>query len=925
MAEKVVSVRLRANVEGFTAGMAKARKSVDDLTKADVPKAAKGYADLSNKAALAGAAIAVGLGVAVKRFADFDAAMSAVKANVGGTVSEMEMLRKAAIKLGADSQFSATEAAQGINELGKAGIKSADILNGGLKGALDLAAAGQISVAQAAETTASAMTQFGLNGDKAVHVADLLASGANKAQGGVGDLGAALGQAGLVAAATGLSIEETAAGLTAFASAGLIGSDAGTSFKTMLQRLSAPSGEAATLMKELGISAYDSQGNFVGLANVAGQLRDGMEDLTPAQRNAAMATIFGSDAVRASNILYEQGAEGIRKWTDEVNDQGAAARQAATLTDNLSGDIERLGGAFDSVLIQTGSGANASLRTLVQGLEGLVETVGKIPGPVLLVGAGLAALALAVPKGITSFKNYTATLDSVGLSFDKISAKGPRAAKGMKVAAGAAKALGVAFVALEAIAVASHLGDDSKSLGVDGLTKSLTTGGDAVGAFRAQLKHLQETSTDLTNQDVKSFGDAIKYTFSPDTFASVDHAIQSFGAAFGIVDSSAVTRSAERLSELDQALAGLVATGAGDQAAAMFNQFADAAAEQGVSVEQLKSKLPGYASALSAVDASATEAAGSSGELASATEDLDAKAKAADDALKNLKDAIDGLGSAAAQQRAAERDFQAAIDDTSAAIEKNGKTLDEHTEKGRDNQAALDDLVSKTKEKAKADFDAAGGISNLDAATKAATKATQEGRDAFIKAAVAAGATKKEAGKLADQLGLIPKDVAIAVSQSGAAAAGVAIDQAARDRTSLITVQRRFADFKDKQASDAGEVKKATGGAIYGAGTGTSDSIPAWLSNGEHVWTAAEVSRLGGQSAMYALRSAVRQGNLPRFATGGAVQYAPAVAYAGPTSHSTTNDSRLVADVVNIVTNDANSFKREIRTKPYRAKARPGR
>ena len=205
MAEKVVSVKLQARVEGFTAGMRKAKASVDDLTKADVPKAAKGFKDLGDKAALAGAAIAVGLGVAVKRFADFDAAMSAVARTVAPLRTEIETLRQAALTLGADSQFSATEAAQGINELAKAGLATADVLGGGLKGSLDLAAAGQIGVAQAAETTATAMTQFKLSGDRAVDVADLLANGANKAQGGVGDLGAALGQAGLVAAATGLT------------------------------------------------------------------------------------------------------------------------------------------------------------------------------------------------------------------------------------------------------------------------------------------------------------------------------------------------------------------------------------------------------------------------------------------------------------------------------------------------------------------------------------------------------------------------------------------------------------------------------------------------------------------------------------------------------------------------------------------------
>ena len=146
-----------------------------------------------------------------------------------------------------------------------------------------------------------------------------------------------MSQTGLVAAATGLTLEETTAGLAAFASAGLIGSDAGTSFKTMLQRLSAPSGEAAAKMKELGINAYDANGNFVGLEAVAGQLRSGMERLDPATRNAAMATIFGADAVRAANILYTEGADGIAKWTEEVTVQGAAAETAAALTNNLKG------------------------------------------------------------------------------------------------------------------------------------------------------------------------------------------------------------------------------------------------------------------------------------------------------------------------------------------------------------------------------------------------------------------------------------------------------------------------------------------------------------------------------------------------------------------------------------------------------------
>lgn len=141
--ERVISVRLQAKVDGFVSSMRSARKSVDDLTKADVPKLTKAFDDLANKAAFAGTAVASGVGLAVKQFADFDQAMSAVKANSGATGAQLDALRASAVKLGADSQFSATEAAQGINELAKAGVQTGDILGGALKGSLDLAAAGQ--------------------------------------------------------------------------------------------------------------------------------------------------------------------------------------------------------------------------------------------------------------------------------------------------------------------------------------------------------------------------------------------------------------------------------------------------------------------------------------------------------------------------------------------------------------------------------------------------------------------------------------------------------------------------------------------------------------------------------------------------------------------------------------------------------------
>jgi len=404
MASRVVAVALKAEIGQYVAGMAKAAASTTALGQAsdNVAQKTKGNFDVVGKmsqyAGLAAAGALVGV---IAKSTEFETAMSAVQAATGATAATLEDLREAAMEAGAATQYSATEAATAITEMSKAGVSAADIMGGGLDGALALAAAGQLAVADAAEIASVAMTQFNLSGEDLPHVADLLAAGAGKAMGSVDDLGQALNQAGLVASAAGLNIEETTGGLAAFASAGLVGSDAGTSFKSMLQALQAPTGKSSELMAELGLNMYDSQGNMLGLAEMAGQLQSQLGGLTEEQRNAALAQIFGSDAVRAANVLYREGSTGIQSWTAAVNDQGYASEQAAALTDNLKGDLERLGGAFDTLLISLGSGAQGPLRDVVQlftglleGVSGVVGVISDLPGPVLAAAGAIGAVAI---------------------------------------------------------------------------------------------------------------------------------------------------------------------------------------------------------------------------------------------------------------------------------------------------------------------------------------------------------------------------------------------------------------------------------------------------------------------------------------------------------------------------------------------------
>lgn len=346
-----------------------------------------------------GAAATVGVGTAVGMWSSFDQQMSHIQAATHESAAGMGILSDATLAAGQASQFSATQAGEGVESLAKAGLATADIVGGALKGSLDLAAAGGLAVADSAETMATALSVFNLEGGEASHVADLLAAGAGKAQGSVADMTMALNQSALVANQMGLSVEDTTGILAEFANAGLLGSDAGTSFRTMLLRLINPSVEASDAMRQVGLNVYDASGQFVGMESIAGQLQARMGGLDEETRNAALATIFGADAIRGATILYNDGASGVEQWRDAVSDAGYASETAALMTDNLAGDVERMGGSFETAMIKIGSSADGPLRMVVQLLTDVFDTIGSAPAGVqqaiLIIGGLTAAIGLA--------------------------------------------------------------------------------------------------------------------------------------------------------------------------------------------------------------------------------------------------------------------------------------------------------------------------------------------------------------------------------------------------------------------------------------------------------------------------------------------------------------------------------------------------
>ncbi len=445
-----VLVRLRLDISDYRAKAVAAAGQAKAFAKELENSADKRQAlnEIGGSFGKIGLAAGVAGAAMTKAFADFDEAMSAVEATGQDARDNIADLRDLAVEMGAKTKFNATESAAAIEAMAKAGVSAKDILGGGLSGALDLAAAGGLEVADAAEIAATSMNQFGLAGRDVPHIADLLAAAAGKAMGDVEDMSAAFKFVGPVANQMGISIEETAGTIALLAQQGVLGEQAGTSLRGMLTSLSSPSKQAAKEMARLGINVYDAQGQFVGFDGVAGQLKGSLQDLKQSERDQALGRIFGNEQITTARLLYQAGSEDVRKWTKAVDDQGFASDTAATKMDNLKGDVEQLGGALETAFIGTGEGADGPLRQITQSVTGLVDAYNDLPDPAK--SATLAALGLTTAVGggafvlsraVTGYANLKDNLNTLGASFENANKKA------MAIRGGAAVA-GVALLAL---------------------------------------------------------------------------------------------------------------------------------------------------------------------------------------------------------------------------------------------------------------------------------------------------------------------------------------------------------------------------------------------------------------------------------------------------------------------------------------------
>lgn len=453
-------------------------------------------------------AIGRGLKSAVEESMNFEQQMANIKAVSGATGQEMSKLSELAVKYGEDTKYSSVEAGKGIEELIKAGVSLTDIINGGLEGALNLAAAGELELGEAAEIASTALNAFKKDGLSVTDAANLLAGAANASATDVHELKYGLSASAAVAAGAGMTFKDTATALAVFAQNGLKGSDAGTSLKTMLMRLNPSTKEAYNKMADLGLITYnaqagfdflvkngvtpasrsvgdievalekyvmqtegvtkwndkcdttfrelatssaflsskfyDQQGKIQSLEHISGILKESMKDLTDQQRSMALETLFGSDAVRGATILFNEGSQGVNKMYTEMS-KVTALETANTKMNTLKGRIEQLSGAFDTMKKTIGDALAPVVSAFVAGLQKLVDGFNSLPGPVQKAIAITGGIVLALTAVATAIGVVLATFGMIASGIGSLSLALASVGGIAGVAAGAVGFLGSAI------------------------------------------------------------------------------------------------------------------------------------------------------------------------------------------------------------------------------------------------------------------------------------------------------------------------------------------------------------------------------------------------------------------------------------------------------------------------------------------------
>jgi TP901 family phage tail tape measure protein len=698
----------------------------------------------------------------------YEDALNQFQSVSGATAEQLDQVGAKAKELGGDLTLPATSAADATTamlELSKGGFDVAESMEAA-KGTLQLAAAAQVDGARAAEIQGAALNQFGLDADQAGRVADVLANTSNAAAGGIEDMANALTYAGPVARAMGVDINDTATAVGLLAKNGILSEKAGTALRGVLGALAAPSEKAAVALDELGVQAFDQQGQFVGLRALTDQLAQAQGRLTEQQFNSNAAIAFGREPLAAIVALANSGTTAYDDMAKAVGRQGGAADVAAARTKGLSGTVAGLTSQAETLAVELFEDVAPALIGVGEGLTALLAAGAPVLGlfgdvigltadlvGVLLdhreVAVGLAVVYAASlsPAIATAARNFSLMIRlNVGAML--LTAKGAA----LQLVAGLralATAQGAATLGLGAIAAAAtsmglalaEAGDDGRAAiesifdGAD--LSNLDDYRDRVEQLRDELGKAYDDASSRNAWDVLS-GKAIRAAGDvevlrkelerqSDTLATVRSNSLALGNVLGMT-----TSEVERLAKA----AGVDLSGSlGEVGDKLFKYHA-------VSVNA----APGTADLAESLSVMADEAA------------------TADDKIQGLKNSLDELLGKKLDLQEATDDYNASMRALAKSAAENGRTLEENTDAGEANRKAIRDAIEALEDKVVAMRENGAGEDRV-------REAMLRGRDQLIRNATQFGLTKDAAKRYIDQLGLTPENVSTLLTIEGRAKA----------------------------------------------------------------------------------------------------------------------------------------------------------
>ena len=371
----------------------------------------KTIAKIGGVAMAAGSAAMTALGKsAVDAGMSFDQSMSQVAATMGKTVDEIAQLRDFAQEMGATTAFSATQAADALNYMALAGYDAETSMKM-LPNVLDLAAAGGMALSDASDMITDSQSALGLSLDDTSELVDKMAQAASKSNTSVSQLGEAILTVGGTAKNLKGGTTELTAILGMLADNGVKGAEGGTALRNILNSLTAPTTEAAKLLKKMGLEVYDSTGNMRSLNDVFLDMRDAMDSMSQQDRMNVISTIFNARDMKSAEAILANVGDRYEELSGYIDDAaGAAEKMAETQLDNLAGDITMFQSALEGAKITVSDVLTPSLREFVQfgtssvsalsdafkegGLSGAMEAFGSI------LSDGLSMLISKAPQFI---------------------------------------------------------------------------------------------------------------------------------------------------------------------------------------------------------------------------------------------------------------------------------------------------------------------------------------------------------------------------------------------------------------------------------------------------------------------------------------------------------------------------------------------